>query len=87
MRVLACELRVILPQSATNYYGDSHLYLMTTDGRVSKQIILPKEGPIHAVAWCTWDPCVSVEPVVFDTPHVPLSFFPFLQLQAAVTLL
>lgn len=38
--------------SATNYYGDSHLYLLTTDGRVCKQLSLSKEGPVHAVAWC-----------------------------------
>ena len=39
--------------SATNYYGDSHLYVFTTDGRVCKQIALSKDGPVHAVAWCT----------------------------------
>jgi uncharacterized protein with WD repeat len=40
-------------QSETNYYGDTHVYLFTTNGKVSKQITVAREGPIHAIGWCT----------------------------------
>eukprot|EP01138_Halocafeteria_seosinensis_P013700 gb/GECG01013991.1/.p1 GENE.gb/GECG01013991.1/~~gb/GECG01013991.1/.p1 ORF type:complete len:624 (+),score=81.20 gb/GECG01013991.1/:1-1872(+) len=37
--------------TSDSYYGESRLFLFTMDGKVSMQVPLPKEGPVHDVQW------------------------------------
>jgi translation initiation factor 2A len=48
-----CSLLVELSTdtSADSYYGDSHLFLMTRDGKFSAPVPLAKKGAIHDFAW------------------------------------
>ena len=38
-------------QSADNYYGDSHVYFMTSDGRIATGLAPTKKGPVFDIAW------------------------------------
>ena len=38
-------------QSKSNYYGDSHIYLLTSDGKRAEKMRPAKEGAVFDVAW------------------------------------
>ncbi|RDA93417.1 hypothetical protein CP533_1971 [Ophiocordyceps camponoti-saundersi (nom. inval.)] len=38
-------------KSGKSYYGETTLYLLTTDGAFDARVSLDKEGPIHDVSW------------------------------------
>lgn len=48
---LLVHTRTDFDQSNKNYYGESNLYLQSSDGKFDCNVTLSKEGPIHDVQW------------------------------------
>lgn len=64
--------------SNKSYYGDSKLHYLRSDGRNDCLVPLPKEGPVHDVAWSPRGDCFVVlagfmppRAVVFDSKCAP----------------
>ena len=50
-RSLLVETRNDIDHTGSSYYGQSFLYLLQSDGRMSCKVEMPKDGHMHDVAW------------------------------------